>query len=103
MLPFSANYSSGEARIGVSARRWSYRSGEMCAKEAKVASISGQIFAKQRLNGASCPRSEPGVTFQILRPRKILAVSTKSGVLQILGLLANIRRGKFGALSSKYI
>ena len=36
-----------------------------------------QIFAKQRLNGASCQRSEPGVTFQILRPRKILAVSTK--------------------------
>ena len=84
----------------------SYRTGDanrMCAKEVKVASISGQIFAKQRLNGASCPRSEPGVTFQILRPRKILAVSTKSGVLQILGLLANIRRGKFAALSSRYI
>ena len=86
LLPFSANYSSGEARIGVSARRWSYRSGEMCAKEAKVASISGQIFAKQRLNGASCPRSEPGVTFQILGPRKIFAVSTKSRVFWVPGL-----------------
>ena len=69
-----------ERRGSVSLHGRSYRTGDanrMCAKEVKVASISGQIFAKQRLNGASCQRSEPGVTFQILRPRKILAVSTK--------------------------
>ena len=93
-----------EARIGVSAKGRSYRTGDtegICAKEVKVASISGQIFAKQRLTGSACQRSEPGVTFQILGPRKIVAASeTKSWVLQILSLLlANIS----GALSSKYI
>ena len=58
-----------ERRGSVSLHGRSYRTGDanrMCAKEVKVASISGQIFAKQRLNGATCPRSEPGVTFRIL-------------------------------------